>query len=182
MSTLEVNKLVPLADNGTITLGDSGDTFDVPSGATLDVTGATVSGLSTGKIGQVVETRYSTKFATTSTSYVDTTSVTITPTATSSKVLVFLSGMFGAGANNSDNKFQIQRGNVTITDQEQLIRISDTNVNISYVTMLLDTPNTTSATTYNLQIKAEANEVFINRNGSNHQCGFTTFTAMEVLA
>ena len=158
------------------------DTIQTSAGATPTAASLGIDLGNVGKIGQVVETRYSTKFATTSTSYVDTTSVTITPTATSSKVLVVLSGMFGAGANNSDNKFQIQRGNVTITDQEQLIRISDTNVNISYVTMLLDTPNTTSATTYNLQIKAEANEVFINRNGSNHQCGFTTFTAMEVLA
>ena len=30
MSTLEVNKLAPLADNGTVTLGDSGDTFTIP--------------------------------------------------------------------------------------------------------------------------------------------------------
>jgi hypothetical protein len=35
MSTLEVNKLAPLADNGTVTLGDSGDTITVPSGVTI---------------------------------------------------------------------------------------------------------------------------------------------------
>ena len=35
MSTLEVNKLTPLADNGTVTLGDSGDTITVPSGVTI---------------------------------------------------------------------------------------------------------------------------------------------------
>jgi hypothetical protein len=35
MSTLEVNKLAPLADNGTVTLGDSGDTFTIPSGVTI---------------------------------------------------------------------------------------------------------------------------------------------------
>ena len=33
MSTLEVNKLAPLADNGTVTLGDSGDTITIPTGA-----------------------------------------------------------------------------------------------------------------------------------------------------
>lgn len=180
MSTLEVNKITPQSGS-TITLGNSGDTFTLPSGVTLTNNGI-ATGFGGGKINQIVETRYSTKFATTSTSYVDTTSVTITPTATSSKILVVLSGMFGAGAGNTDNKFQIQRGNVTITDQEQLIRIPDSNVNISYVTILLDSPNTTSATTYNLQVKAEANETFINRNGSNHQCGFTTFHAIEVLA
>ncbi len=35
MSTLEVNKLAPLADNGTVTLGDSGDTITIPSGVTI---------------------------------------------------------------------------------------------------------------------------------------------------
>lgn len=35
MSTLEVNKLAPLADNGTVTLGDSGDTVTIPSGVTI---------------------------------------------------------------------------------------------------------------------------------------------------
>ena len=38
MSTLEVNKLAPLADNGTVTLGDSGDTITIPTGAGLTVT------------------------------------------------------------------------------------------------------------------------------------------------
>ena len=46
MSTLETNLVQP--SSGTnLQLGASGDTVDIPSGATLDVTGATVSGLST---------------------------------------------------------------------------------------------------------------------------------------
>ena len=50
MSTLEVGKIVP-ATGTAITLGDSGDTFTVPSGATLAVaSGATLanSGTATG--------------------------------------------------------------------------------------------------------------------------------------
>ena len=35
MSTLEVNKLTPLANNGTVTMGDSGDTISIPSGVTI---------------------------------------------------------------------------------------------------------------------------------------------------
>lgn len=46
-SELKTNKISP-ATGTTTTLGDSGDTFDIPSGATLDVTGATVTGLSAG--------------------------------------------------------------------------------------------------------------------------------------
>ena len=41
MSTLETNLVQP--SSGTnLQLGASGDTVDIPSGATLDVTGATV--------------------------------------------------------------------------------------------------------------------------------------------
>ena len=44
MSTLETNLVQP-STGTTLTLGASGDTVDIPSGATLDVTGATLSGL-----------------------------------------------------------------------------------------------------------------------------------------
>ena len=35
MSVIEVNKLTPLASNGTVTMGDSGDTISIPSGVTI---------------------------------------------------------------------------------------------------------------------------------------------------
>jgi hypothetical protein len=43
MSTLEVNKITPQSGTG-ITLGDSGDTFTIPSGVTLDGSSATLTG------------------------------------------------------------------------------------------------------------------------------------------
>jgi hypothetical protein len=42
MSELKVNKISPRSGTD-VTLGDSGDTFTVPSGATLDTTNATVT-------------------------------------------------------------------------------------------------------------------------------------------
>ena len=41
MSEIKVNKVSPRSGT-TVTLGDSGDTFTVPAGATLDTSGATV--------------------------------------------------------------------------------------------------------------------------------------------
>ena len=35
MSTLEVNKITPVSGGTSITLGDSGDTFTIPSGVTI---------------------------------------------------------------------------------------------------------------------------------------------------
>jgi hypothetical protein len=51
MSEVKTSKLSPRTGSGTVTLGTSGDTFDVPSGVTFDVTGATVTGLSTETMG-----------------------------------------------------------------------------------------------------------------------------------
>jgi len=106
-SELKTNKISP-ATGTTTTLGDSGDTFDIPSGATLDVTGATVSGLSAGKILQYVTTEgYSGAITvdnnTTPASAGSTFLVSITPSATSSKILIqFGSGYGGADANTPD--------------------------------------------------------------------------------
>jgi|TARA_R100000482_G_scaffold20140_3_gene5816 hypothetical protein len=47
MSTLETNLVQP-SSGTTLTLGASGDTVDVPSGATFDATGATVTGITQG--------------------------------------------------------------------------------------------------------------------------------------
>jgi hypothetical protein len=96
-SEIKANKISP-ATGTAFTFGDSGDTFTVPSGttldiasgATLDATGATVSGLTTGKVLQLqsVELAGSTA-ATTSTSYIDTgLNISITPTASTSKIIV----------------------------------------------------------------------------------------------
>ena len=47
MSTLEVNKITPQGTGTTVTLGDSGDTFTIPSGVTLNGSSATLTGFAT---------------------------------------------------------------------------------------------------------------------------------------
>ena len=44
MSQIEVNKVIPQGSGTNLQLGDSGDTIDIPAGATLDATGATITG------------------------------------------------------------------------------------------------------------------------------------------
>ena len=91
MSEIKVNKVSP-ATGTAITLGDSGDTFTVPSGATI-VNSGTASGFGGGKVLQVVSTTKTDAFTSTSGTFVDVTGLTasITPSATSSKVLVLVS-------------------------------------------------------------------------------------------
>ena len=45
MGTIKATNIEPIADNGTITLGSSGDTFTVPSGVTVNMSSATQTGV-----------------------------------------------------------------------------------------------------------------------------------------
>ena len=44
MGTLKTTNIQSISGSGTVTLGVSGETFDIPSGVTLDSTGATITG------------------------------------------------------------------------------------------------------------------------------------------
>ena len=44
MGTIKTTNIQSISGSGTVTLGVSGETFDIPSGVTLDSTGATITG------------------------------------------------------------------------------------------------------------------------------------------
>lgn len=98
MSEVKTNKISPRSGTA-FTLGDSGDTFSIPSGGTidvngtLDVTGATVTGLSAGKVLQFQSKQgysgyISVDNVTSYTSCGTTWNISITPNATNSKIIV----------------------------------------------------------------------------------------------
>ena len=174
MSTLETNLIQP-STGTTLTLGASGDTVDVPSGATLDVTGATVSGLTTGKVLQVVTDVFSTETSTTSTSYVAVSgfAATITPSSTSSKILVLCSA--SSYINTSDAYLgTIYRGG---TDLGTFGRLFSTAgglggfISFNY----LDSPSTLSATTYTYYHKVGSGTGYVSVN--NYK---SNLTLMEI--
>ena len=156
----------------------------IPTAGIADdaVTIAKASGF--GKIGQVVQTVSSSKIASTSTSFTDVLTVAITPTATSSKILIQFVGSFGNGGEDIDAFYQILRDSTALQVPYHIgdADIQQTRSNNSYSCTLLDSPSSTSEVTYKMQFKTSSNEIFLNRNGANDQCGFTTFTVMEVLA
>jgi len=107
-SEVKANKLSP-ATGTDVVLGDASDTFTIPASATLDVngtidvTGATVTGLSAGKVLQVVTTKSQTVVSTTSVINLESTdpytndqgvemlTATITPNATANRLVVVCS-------------------------------------------------------------------------------------------
>jgi len=183
MSTLETNLVQP-ATGTTLTLGASGDTVDVPSGATLDVTGATVTGLSAGKVLQVVNATVNTETVINNNTWTDTgITLAITPSSSSSKVLVQANAAgCGKATNNTYLELKLLRGTTDLIVIEQRGGYTaDTAANKigSCSCTYLDSPSTTSATTYKLQGRSGANNAYAQVGDSNP---YSTITLMEISA
>tara|TARA_R100000773_G_C4211326_1_gene110833 strand:+ start:222 stop:683 length:462 start_codon:yes stop_codon:yes gene_type:complete len=151
-------------------------TINFGDGTTLDS-----ASISAGKVLQVVEGRKTDKFATTSSSFVDVPSLTvnITPAASSNKVLIRAVVSTGMGGGGIDGFLRLLRG-TTALKNDQCTRMGGSEQNPTIVMEKLDSPSTTSSTTYKVQCKVSSNEIFINRDGSNDLLGESTITAIEI--
>ena len=151
----------------TFLRGDN--TFAVPSG---------------GKIGQVVQTVKTDVFQTSSSSFTDVTglSVSITPSATTSKILCICTGIYGKTTNDNFHHQLVRDSTALLANI--LDPGTDTNQTGVFSVQFLDSPSSTSALTYKLQVKNDGtNPVNINRNNANTtDRGDSTITVMEVLA
>jgi hypothetical protein len=112
-----------------------------------------------GKVLQVVYADYATETTVATTTYTDTgLTATITPSATNSKVLVIVSQQgYATRTSNSDPGFGVRllRDATTIFDAApqgyQSLYANNANIAGSAAFSYLDSPNTTSATTYKIQ-------------------------------
>ena len=199
MSKLETNQVDP-ATGTTLTLGTSGDTITIPSGVTIANSG-TATGFGGGKINQVLQAvKTDTQDGTSSNTWTDISSLSqsITPSATNSKILVLFHVNCAANTNNHV-AIRLLRGSTAI----HIGTSGDTGRNVfsamrfmsddQYHAVVmagqyLDSPNTTSATTYKLQVNSNST-YYINRSETTG--GATTvqrpqsvsgITVMEVLA
>jgi len=158
------------------------------NGQFLKADSTTASGLAWSaigtKIGQVVNTNFTANTVTSSTSYVDITNFTasITPTLSTSKVLVmanFSGYLDGIPSSIPVSYYQIVRGSTALYSGASLGFYSggiSSGVTIYPMQTLiyLDSPSTTSSTTYKIQTKANTG----NNAGAN---GVSSLTLMEVL-
>lgn len=139
-----------------------------------------------GKLLQLVQATYSTQTGTQSTSYVDTgLSVTITPTSATSKVLILIANPAyianSASASAVNGGFQLVRASTNIVTlngvMQQNINANNGAMANAFNYSYLDSPATTSATTYKLQQKVDnANGFIYTSIGSN----VSTITAIEI--
>ena len=174
MSTLTVKELA----------APTGYDIKLASGETLDLNSQGTVTMPAGSVLQVVSADYSTSTSLTGTTYTDTgLSLSITPSATTSKILVVISqqavGATGS-ANNVDGHLQLLRGGTSISDRQRSWRadgiVAQVGGTVSFT--YLDSPSTTSATTYKTQAK-------LTDSGSGRtlylqNSGVSTITLMEI--
>jgi hypothetical protein len=143
------------------------------------------------RVLQVVQATKANTFSTTSATYVDVTdlSVSITPSATSSKILVLMSVQLAA--TTGDAIARLVRGATAIAvgtggtgyNGTGMASSSYPNSMFTIATEFLDSPATTSATTYKVQAQANSGTAVVNRRGFDTAYGgFSTITVMEISA
>lgn len=168
--------------DGTIALADLSATGTKDSTTFLrgDNTFAT-AGATAGQVIQVVSATDSTQRSTTSTSFVtasSTLSVSITPSSSSNKILILVSNSAYVGANNVANFTIYRNGSTNLGGGSEscFSRLSSETYGGAYPFHIsyLDSPSTTSATTYQLYLKTDYGTLYIN-NGIRG-----SITALEI--
>jgi hypothetical protein len=170
---------------------------DINSSAAI--AGTKVSG-SFGKVLQVVSTTKVDTYTTTSTSFVDVTGLTlnITPSATSSKILVLSVITFSNSGSGHASTLRLLRDGSTIgggtaasNRPSALITTVTTDGNgaresiFNASTSFLDSPSSTSSLTYKIQIRGRGATATVNRSGDDNDESFmgrtsSTITLMEI--
>ena len=148
---------------------DNWQNSDGTSIATTDASGnISFAGAGAGKILQVVSTPKTDTFTTTSTSYVDVTglSVSITPTASTSKI--FVTTNFVGTQNTLQLAFFVldRNGTNIFTSSDSLSGFvyPQHTTEVPYVAIsYLDSPATTSALTYKVQMKVNEGTGYVGR-------------------
>ena len=170
-----------IASNLTLTLpsadGSSGQVLQTNGSGVLSFAGVSASA---GQVIQVLSATDSTERSTTSTSYVtasNTMSVTITPSSTSNKILILISSSVG-NLNAYDVYSTVYRGATNLGGADGFMFSSGTGVsaNINSNSFnYLDSPSTTSATTYQFYWKTNSGTATMNRAGATG-----VITVMEI--
>ena len=153
---------------------------------------ATVGPASSGAVVQIKSAIKTTSFATTNTAMQDVTDVTIsiTPTSASNKVFVIVSGLTGSADASNTWRINLLRNSTDIAQStgsgasEQTLSpfTASASAGDSFTIAFLDSPATTSATTYKIQLASGGGgATYIGRQGVNdNRRSVTTITAMEV--
>ena len=141
---------------------------------------------------QVVQTVKTDTFSTSSTSYVDVTglSATITPSSTSSKILVLSNAKVANTQNANFAYLALVRDSTFIytgdasgsrDNEAQMSEFSSQDRTITTVdSVFLDSPATTSSVTYKIQLRANTSNAYLNRANLDNDASTSPRTASSI--
>ena len=166
MSTLTVKELA----------APTGYDLKIAAGETLDLKSQGTVTMPTGSVLQVVENTYATASQTGGSNFADTgLSASITPSATSSKVLAMVYQPMSVKTDTSsarDVSYNLVRGSTEIAKGAHDMKSdsgTETRKPVTNALIKLDSPNTTSSVTYKTQFKVNAgsSDVYAQQHGSS---------------
>jgi hypothetical protein len=193
VSKVKVDAIESTTGSGTIALNNqfSGMTVaSLPTSGTLPaLDGSVLTNLpGGGKILQVVQEKLATNQSSTATSYVNAFSANITPSSTSSKILVSVNAAVGTWS------ITRPKGGLRILNGSTVLQgISDEGFHIHSITgggeysfnwdgCILDSPGSTSQQTYNFEMKSGSGQTVRIWGGTTSTSWYysTTMTLMEI--
>jgi len=146
------------------------------------VSGANLTNIDGGKVLQVKTTTDETPRTTTSTSYVTASNalaVEITPTSASSKIFITMTTTVSSPSNTYAGHITLYRGSTNLCTNQFINAHGTSTYQVEGGAIsFLDSPNTTSATTYQVYIKVQGGAP--NGVTINHGTSKGTITAFEI--
>ncbi len=185
-STSELNLLDAVA-RGKIIYGNASGASALlsPGGANTVLTsdGTDISWAAAaagGKVLQIVTAQTDTAVSSNSSSRTDTgVTVAITPSATSSKVLIVSNIHCSAGGGRAVGDIILMRGSSDLINYSQQANADNAMGNFSFI--YLDSPSTTSATTYKFQqARVDQSGVFVTSRDDSSGDAISTIMALEI--
>lgn len=186
------------ASNYTLTLPAETGTV-ITSGTTsgINATGLTTgtvpkARLPAGSVLQVVSTTKTDSFSSASTTFTDVTglSVTITPTSATSNILILVTSNVSSSVTGNPAMFNLVRNSTNIAQPSTsptfngtvipYVNLADNSIGVPI--NFLDSPATTSATTYKIQGRVTGGTFYVNRRSSADFALVSSITVMEIAA
>lgn len=155
-------------------------TLTLPDQTGTILTSATTTGFPAGSVLQVVSVPVSSTVSTTSTSYVTTNlAATITPTSATSKIFVVWTNTVATSGASTGVTVTLYRGATDLGSSSGFTEIVTSGNNYGLSFSYLDSPATTSSTTYTVYFKrvGVSTTVFVNITGYT-----SSLTLMEIAA
>jgi hypothetical protein len=142
-----------------------------------------------GKVLQVVSTSDNTlKQVSNATEYTEI-ATAITPSSASSRILIMVSFGLVSNSNNADSGFRIKRNSTaiqqgsggTVNISQSFFMAEGSSEGSGYTIQLVDSPATTSAITYKVELLANTGTININRRGlDTYYAASSSMTLMEI--